>query len=107
MRKNNERSRPVRRSACHSGYPRAAVKPRHAAALILAGWYLIVPPMHQSGFWSRHFGMQFADTNAPLNRWSIIGTFDTVRECQAAIAKRTAKQREARCIASDDPRLAK
>jgi hypothetical protein len=52
--------------------------------------------------------MQFADTNAPLSQWSIIGKFDAVQPCEAAIAKRTASQRDGlRCIGSDDPRLAK
>src|SRR5262249_7470398 len=98
--------RSVRHTARHSGILRE-VKLRHAAATaLLAGWYLIVPPMHQSGFWSR-LGMRFADTNAPLSQWSIVGAFKTSRECEAAIAKRTAGQREARCIGSDDPRLAK
>jgi hypothetical protein len=77
---------------------------RAAAALTLVGWYLMVPPMHESGFWSR-FGMRFGDTNAPLSRWSIVGTFNTVRECEAALSERTARQREARCVASDDSRL--
>jgi hypothetical protein len=64
--------------------------------------------MHRSGFWSRHFGMQFSDTHAPLSQWSIIGKFDAAPQCEAAIAKRTAKQREGlRCIGSDDPRLVK
>ncbi len=79
----------------------------HICIALFAGWYLIVAPKHQSGVWSRYFGMQFADTNAPLNKWSIVGVFETARECEAAIAKRTAKQREGlRCIGSADPRLA-
>jgi len=52
--------------------------------VMLAGWYLIVAPKHQSGLWSRYFGMQFADTNAPLSQWSIIGVFETARECESA-----------------------
>lgn len=74
---------------------------------LLASWYLIRAPMHQSGVWS-HFGMHFADTNAPLSKWGIVGKFDAVQQCEAAIAKRAAEQREGlRCIGSDDPRLAK
>jgi hypothetical protein len=88
-------------------YSGLAMKPRHAAAVVLAGWYLMVPPKHQSGVWSR-FGMQFADTNAPLNKWLIAGVFKTARECEAAMAMRSARQREGlRCIGADDPRLAK
>jgi hypothetical protein len=85
---------------------RVEMKFRRTAAVALVGWYLMVAPMHQSGFWSR-FGMRFGDTNAPLNKWSIVGTFDTVRQCEAALSKRTPRQREARCVASDDPRLAR
>jgi hypothetical protein len=80
----------------------------HICVALLASWYLIRAPKHQSGFWSHHFGMQFADTNAPLSQWSIIGKFEAAPQCEAAIAKRTAKQREGlRCIGSDDPRLAR
>jgi hypothetical protein len=80
----------------------------HLCAALLATWYLIRAPMHQGGFWSQHFGMQFADTNAPLSQWSIIGKFDAAPQCEAAIAERAAKQREGlRCIGSDDPRLTK
>jgi hypothetical protein len=79
----------------------------HLCLALFATWYLLRAPMNQGGFWS-HFGMRFADTNAPLNQWSIIGKFDSAQQCQAAIAKRAGEQREGlRCIGSDDPRLAK
>jgi hypothetical protein len=52
--------------------------------------------------------MRFADTSAPLSKWSIIGKYDAAQQCEAAIAKRAAEQREGlRCIGSDDPRLTK
>ena len=79
----------------------------HICVAALASWLLIRAPMHQGGVWS-HFGMRFADTNAPLNKWSIVGKFDSAHQCEAAIAKRAAKQREGlRCVGSDDPRLTK
>jgi len=79
----------------------------HICVAVLASWLLIRAPMHQGGFWS-HFGMRFADTSAPLSKWSIIGKYDAAQHCEAAIAKRAAEQREGlRCIGSDDPRLAK
>ena len=79
----------------------------HICVALLATWYLIRAPMHQGGVWT-HFGMRFADTRAPLSKWSIIGKFDAAQPCEAAIAKRSATQREGlRCIGSDDPRLAK
>ena len=80
----------------------------HICVAQFASWYLIRAPMHQGGFWSHYFGMQFADTNAPLSKWSIVGKFDSAQQCEAAIAKRAAEQREGlRCIGSDDPRLLK
>ena len=65
----------------------------HMCVALLATWYLIRAPMHQGGV-SSHFGMRFADTNAPLSKWSIIGKFDAAQPCEAEIVKRTAKQRE-------------
>ena len=64
---------PARSGRGYEWYSGLAMKPRHAAAVVLAGWYLMVPPKHQSGVWSR-FSMQFADTNARR-----LGNFPTVR----------------------------
>jgi hypothetical protein len=98
---------------------------RHAAALTLAGWYLMMPP-HGSvkmiteadrvvtWAWVRP---------VPLAGWSIVQGFDRADECtkqkgqllQSAIAasnsndkvfsKRVAEMFAAQCIATDDPRL--
>ena len=89
------------------------ISARHAAALVLLGWYLMVPPSTDGG--------KSFDVRAPLSRWSDMDSFDTARECKNALgreASQTAKRfgllsvealREggSRCIASDDPRLAK
>jgi hypothetical protein len=94
------------------------MKLRHAAALALVGWYLMLPPV-TSG--------HRVNAEAPLSQWErSSGTYDVVGECQGAIAKlrhvRTplrlmvddkihtpevlARQfASATCIASDDPRL--
>lgn len=92
---------------------------RHAAALALVGWYMMVPP--------------FAALNETrLSHWDLISSFDTAVECQSAVravAKRandpkfmaeeakTLKAQgfdlkagnrrfaAARCISTDDPRL--
>jgi hypothetical protein len=94
---------------------------RHAAALAVVGWYLMIPP---SG--SDHK----PDTNAPLSRWTIVvrGSFDTARQCDERHMKDvdgvdeflkshlrpipTAAEQESidavsaeKCIATDDPRL--
>jgi hypothetical protein len=100
------------------------VKPRHAAALALVGWYLMVPP---------------TETSAPLPQWKIAATFDSGDQCTRSlsglrddankeVATRenagagylgTQKDRDAwaaaqnkqitlyqaQCVAADDPRL--
>ena len=83
---------------------------RHAAALALVGWYLMSPPFDAS--------LKKPDLDAPLAKWSQIGSFDTAQECngqeaynlkQAHAARVTGLLLEtdeaAQCIASDDPRL--
>ncbi|MFZ0887809.1 MAG: hypothetical protein WA005_05095 [Candidatus Binataceae bacterium] len=106
------------------------MKLRHAAALALVGWYLMVPPGEKSGL----------PPDAPLSQWRHIASFDSAGQCEhslnelrrdfsaetkAAIkawhacdrckdqrldrvvhtlaAEQTAKAGQ--CIASDDPRL--
>lgn len=92
---------------------------RHATALALVGWYLMVPP--------------FAALNEThLSHWDLISSFDTAVECENAMhavaerandpkfmaeeAKRLKAQgfdlkagarrfAAARCISTDDPRL--
>ena len=88
------------------------MKSRHAAALALVGWYLLVPNVHLP--------------DLPLNRWSQWDSYDTAKECSEGRSKaremvqrkdykglgdgfsveddRTAIDRS-KCIASDDPRL--
>ena len=80
---------------------------RHTATLVrLAAWYLMMPPKLKSGVFS-HLGL-FRDKDAPLNEWTIVGRFDTARQCEAAMDNRRATPREGlRCIHSDDPRLVK
>jgi hypothetical protein len=58
------------------------MNPRHAAALVLCGWYLMMPPP----YWSK--------TNprtAPLRQWRVFGRYDSARECsdERTILKRT------------------
>ena len=81
---------------------------RHAAALALIGWYLLVPP--QTRFW--WIGQQRYDDAAPLSNWTIERSFDKADACEAA---RLAPQQQAGdpasrmahavCVATDDPRL--
>ena len=46
-----------------------AMKPRHAAALALVGWYLMMPLKDHP--------------EAPIKYWSQIGSYDSAKECEA------------------------
>ena len=48
------------------------MKPRHAAALALVGWYLMVPQLLPNGS---------VDFKAPLSQWYQIGGFDSAAAC--------------------------
>jgi|SRR5208282_4492739 len=98
------------------------MNPRHAAALALVGWYLMVPPLT-----TPKAGNALVDSDAPLSRWMTIASYDTARECngvwvdtlrtRSAIMTALREKSDAfvkggaveaaRCIATDDPRLAK
>ena len=94
------------------------MKRRHAAALALVGWYLMVPPFRTCSECSHYF--QPNPLNAPFDKWAIVDTFDTVAECKKDLLEYLQKAREwkdkdwpsvhyvatyGRCIATDDPRL--
>jgi hypothetical protein len=85
------------------------MKLRHAAALALVGWYLMVPPS--------------TDERAPLFQWEVVASYDSASACREALHKsKDPAQVEsdypslarlfaaqgflaAQCIATDDPRL--
>jgi hypothetical protein len=90
---------------------RTPMNRRHAAALALVGWYLMMPP--ESG-----------DKGAPLSKWEIVNSFDDAENCQVdrhdfstdgmkrlnapknkADLKLGLRFIESVCIATDDPRL--
>jgi hypothetical protein len=93
------------------------MKPRHAAALALVGWYLVVPPPYSQG----------AHSLPPLSKWSIYKWFESADLCNFFRADGATgvlqdappdfvqqfdgslmdifKQGE--CVATDDPRLKK
>jgi hypothetical protein len=56
---------------------------RHAAALALVGWYLMLPPLRDKA----------VHTEAPLAQWQNYGNFDTAVEC---LLTKTAMQKEER-----------
>jgi len=59
-----------------SGKP-AVVNLRHAAALGLVGWYLMMPPIPQDP-------LLLADPTPPLSVWFLQQSFDTAKECERA-----------------------
>ena len=93
------------------------MNPRHAAALALVGWYLMLAPAQGGRF----------IPDAPLSQWIQAGGFDTASKCEqvrslanqkfsdkfAAYDPDTLHKADpvravdsiSRCIASDDPRL--
>jgi hypothetical protein len=75
------------------------MKLRHAAALALVGWYLMVPPQTRT-WW---IGEERYDDAAPLNRWTIEQSFDKAELCEAA--RQATQAGHAVCVATDDPRL--
>jgi hypothetical protein len=86
------------------------LKSRHAAALALAGWYLMVPVNDIAGF-------IYDDSHTvALARCQVNETFDTLAACKAALDAALREEAEveggtallfdeAACVATDDPRL--
>src|SRR5271168_1038747 len=94
----------------------------HAAALALAGWYLMAPPT-----FSGPNGSFVTKTAVPLRLWQNIGSYDQVADCKderrafldlkktesaSTFAKESLQVKlsiigswSAVCIATDDPRL--
>ena len=99
------------------------MKPRHAAALALVGWYLLGPPLKAD---------LKIDADAPFSRWKTIRVYDTADACEVGRTKTMALAEQdlrhpverphdpypqsarrlldeeihfAQCIATDDPRL--
>jgi hypothetical protein len=106
------------------------MKPRHAAALALVGWYLMKPPlyvpwMNRVRWWfgsPAGMGWEY-DYDAPVSKWTQVGEFEPLSDCHAeqnriaseAMAslgkddpqwrKVDAANSNLVCIATDDPRL--
>ena len=70
------------------------MKLRHAAALGLVVWYLMLPP-----------NAAVRDISIPLAQWSVEGTFDTASDCQEAMAslsQRAESETEMRKLADQE-----
>ena len=53
---------------------------RHAAALGLVVWYLMLPPLRFVGP-ANDFSLAIVDSAAPLSHWLPMMTFKTLQEC--------------------------
>jgi hypothetical protein len=67
----------------------AAMKPRHAAALALVGWYLMLPPLADR---STTHCLLCTGVDAPLFKWTIEDSFDDAMSCRIAIDWRRKNQ---------------
>jgi hypothetical protein len=55
---------------------------RHAAALALVGWYLVVPPALDLRNPSTQTSGLFVDPSAPLLKWDTLATYESKAECE-------------------------
>jgi hypothetical protein len=89
------------------------MKSHQVFALVLIGWYLVLPPVAATEKKWKDYAV-----DAPLSRWQIYKSFDSAAQCEQERDKlRTNNIRAdnpvvqssmfARCISTDDPRLAK
>jgi hypothetical protein len=102
------------------------MKPRHATALALVGWYLMLPPLHFVGPANHPYSLAIVDSAAPLSGWLPMMIFKTLQECDnfstrlarnlrnSVNTERDKKDVETlieiwldkyQCVATDDPRL--
>ncbi len=105
------------------------MKPRHAVALALVGWYLMTPPTHvvqcERGGWNPTVAsltcINRVESQAPLREWTRVSDsqeFEYKTDCERAISNDCHREVEANgksnlegelcnaeCIAADDPRL--
>jgi hypothetical protein len=56
---------------------------RHAAALALVGWYLMMPPPDFDH--ATHLPNGRPNTDAPFSYWRNDGSFDSAKECKAEL----------------------
>jgi hypothetical protein len=76
----------------------------HAAAIALLGWYLMIPPRDEKGV---------LQPRRPLRKWNRAASYNPAQECEVGKFKALDAKGNgslflaSKCIASDDPRLAK
>lgn len=60
------------------------MKPRHAAALALVGWYLMMPPVDVRG----------ERSSIPFAQWTKVTAFNSAAECQREMMKERASAQD-------------
>jgi hypothetical protein len=60
---------------------RVAVKSRHAAALVLVGWCLMLPPLADEV--KPPVPHRTVALSAPLSEWCLVQCFDTTQQCES------------------------
>jgi len=70
------------------------------AALALAGWFLMLPPIKLEP--NPHVSF-----NAPLSQWFVEGSYNSTGACEVGRAALLVRMQSARCVAAEDPRLTK
>jgi hypothetical protein len=65
------------------------------AALALAGWYLMVPPVNAN---------HHPDDAAPISAWKILDSFDKADECRGKLSEMKKQKSDAdmHCVEIDD-----
>jgi hypothetical protein len=113
------------------------VKPRHAVALALVGWYLMMPPSAPSKLWGWWY--RLSSEARPLSDWLVYSGYESAKECETvrselidfgygakaysqtpsdmiwlgdkgsvpAMPMTDYQMVNVQCVATDDPRLAK
>jgi hypothetical protein len=85
------------------------MKFRHAAALVLVGWYLLMAPT----FRNPQTDSFTVDLNAPLSAWDLVSSYYSAADCESAERDLVDTARlypnviafYSLCVPSDDPRL--
>ena len=85
------------------------MKPRHAAALALVGWYLMMAPTSRNP----QTDSFTVDLNAPLSAWQMVSSHYSAADCELAERDLVDTARfypnviafYTLCVPSDDPRL--
>ncbi len=83
------------------------MKPGHAAALALVGWYLMMPPMDEN---------HKIYMDLPIGQWQVLDSFDSAQECRQVLVQMWTAARDqggwykerlqsSHCFSTDDSRL--